>query len=191
MEIVMTANGLSRFTRSLKFSPEVGTLVGLVVEADLSAAQRAQISTRAEDLVRRIRSGEKPSLMEHFLAEYGLSTREGVALMCLAEAMLRVPDAETMDALIEDKVAPSDWGKHLGEASSPLVNASTWALMLTGRVLDDEKPGLAGGVARRDEAIGRTSDPYRGEPGDEADGPAIRAWPEHRCGDGTGEKARS
>ncbi len=144
MEIVMTANGLSRFTRSLKFSPEVGTLVGLVAEADLSAAQRAQISTRAEDLVRRIRSGDKPSLMEHFLAEYGLSTREGVALMCLAEAMLRVPDAETMDALIEDKVAPSDWGKHLGEASSPLVNASTWALMLTGRVLDDEKPGLAG-----------------------------------------------
>ena len=140
----MTTSGLSRFTRSLKFVPEAEVLARLVSEADLAAAQRAQISTRAEDLVRRIRSGDKPSLMEHFLAEYGLSTREGVALMCLAEAMLRVPDAETMDALIEDKVAPSDWGKHLGGASSPLVNASTWALMLTGRVLDDEKPGLAG-----------------------------------------------
>jgi RHH-type proline utilization regulon transcriptional repressor/proline dehydrogenase/delta 1-pyrroline-5-carboxylate dehydrogenase len=72
-------------------------------------------------------------LMEVFLAEYGLSTDEGVALMCLAEALLRVPDAETIDALIEDKIAPSDWGAHLGQSFSPLVNASTWALMLTGK----------------------------------------------------------
>ena len=64
--------------------------------------------------------------------------------MCLAEALLRVPDAETIDALIEDKIAPSDWGKHLGHSSSSLVNASTWALMLTGRVLDDEEPGITG-----------------------------------------------
>ena len=77
--------------------------------------------------------------MEHFLSEYGLSTREGVALMCLAEAMLRVPDRDTIDALIEDKIAPSDWGRHLGEASSSLGNASTWALMLTGKVLDDDQ----------------------------------------------------
>lgn len=140
----MAADGLLRFSRSMKFAPEAALLADLVGQAGLGGGQRAQISARAEALVRGIRSGDKPSLMEHFLAEYGLSTREGVALMCLAEAMLRVPDAETMDALIEDKVAPSDWGKHLGEASSSLVNASTWALMLTGRVLDDEKPGLAG-----------------------------------------------
>ena len=63
--------------------------------------------------------------MEVFLAEYGLSTEEGIALMCLAEALLRVPDAETIDALIEDKIAPSDWGKHMGHSASPLVNAST------------------------------------------------------------------
>jgi len=82
--------------------------------------------------------------MEVFLAEYGLSTDEGVALMCLAEALLRVPDAETMDALIEDKIAPSDWGRHLGKSASSLVNASTWALLLTGRVLDDSAGGVAG-----------------------------------------------
>jgi RHH-type proline utilization regulon transcriptional repressor/proline dehydrogenase/delta 1-pyrroline-5-carboxylate dehydrogenase len=64
--------------------------------------------------------------------------------MCLAEALLRVPDAETIDALIEDKIAPSDWGAHLGQSASPLVNASTWALMLTGKVLDDREPGVAG-----------------------------------------------
>jgi RHH-type transcriptional regulator, proline utilization regulon repressor / proline dehydrogenase / delta 1-pyrroline-5-carboxylate dehydrogenase len=82
--------------------------------------------------------------MEVFLAEYGLSTDEGIALMCLAEALLRVPDAATMDDLIEDKIAPSEWGRHLGHSSSPLVNASTWALMLTGKVLaEDREPGIA------------------------------------------------
>ena len=74
-----------------------------------------------------------------FLAEYGLSTDEGVALMCLAEALLRVPDAETIDELIEDKISPSSWGEHLGSSSSSLVNASTWALMLSGKVLKDPK----------------------------------------------------
>ncbi len=69
--------------------------------------------------------------------------------MCLAEALLRVPDADTIDALIEDKIAPSDWGKHLGHSTSSLVNASTWALMLTGRVLEDEKPGLVGHLRAR------------------------------------------
>ena len=75
--------------------------------------------------------------MEVFLAEYGLSTDEGVALMCLAEALLRVPDTPTIDELIEDKISPSSWGEHLGGSSSPLVNASTWALMLSGKVLKE------------------------------------------------------
>src|SRR6056297_3881051 len=118
-------------------------LVGnLVARADLDPAARAVIRDGAADLVRRIRGAASPGLMEVFLAEYGLSTDEGIALMCLAEALLRVPDAETMDDLIEDKIAPSDWGRHLGHSASSLVNASTWALMLTGRVLDDEKPGI-------------------------------------------------
>ncbi len=153
----MVRASLQPFTRAAKFAPEAELLARLVQEADLSPAQRHAMSERAADLVRRIRSQSQPSMMEHFLSEYGLSTREGVALMCLAEAMLRVPDAETIDALIEDKIAPSDWGKHLGEASSSLVNASTWALMLTGRVLDDEKPGMArvlrGAVKRLGEPV--------------------------------------
>ena len=76
-------------------------------------------------------------MMELFLADYGLSSDEGIALMCLAEALLRVPDVATMDALIEDKIASSDWGAHLGQSSSSLINASTWALMLTGKVLKE------------------------------------------------------
>ncbi|KEO56653.1 bifunctional proline dehydrogenase/L-glutamate gamma-semialdehyde dehydrogenase PutA [Thioclava indica] len=134
----------SVFTTHNKYADEPALIDALRAQADLSDATRAAITARAAELVRRIRTEAQPTLMEHFLAEYGLSTGEGVALMCLAEAMLRVPDADTVDALIEDKIAPSDWGKHLGTASSSLVNASTWALMLTGRVLDDEKPGVAG-----------------------------------------------
>ncbi|THH37366.1 bifunctional proline dehydrogenase/L-glutamate gamma-semialdehyde dehydrogenase PutA [Aliishimia ponticola] len=119
-------------------------LTGLTELAALTPQDRATITAQAAALVRQIRSAADPGLMEVFLAEYGLSTDEGVALMCLAEALLRVPDADTMDALIEDKIAPSDWGRHLGHSASTLVNASTWALMLTGRVLDDDAPGLAG-----------------------------------------------
>ena len=116
----------------------------LVDQAALDDAARARIVGSGADLVRRIRGSAKPGLMEVFLAEYGLSTDEGIALMCLAEALLRVPDAETMDALIEDKIAPSDWGRHLGKSASSLVNASTWALMLTGKVLDEREPGVVG-----------------------------------------------
>ncbi len=123
---------------------EAALLRDLIAEAGLSARDRARIVASGADLVTRIRASAKPGLMEVFLAEYGLSTDEGIALMCLAEALLRVPDAETMDALIEDKIAPSDWGRHLGRSASSLVNASTWALMLTGKVLDDREPGIAG-----------------------------------------------
>ncbi|SDW16068.1 bifunctional proline dehydrogenase/L-glutamate gamma-semialdehyde dehydrogenase PutA [Litoreibacter albidus] len=118
----------------------------LIATANLSAADRARIAASGAELVEQIRRSAKPGLMEVFLAEYGLSTDEGIALMCLAEALLRVPDADTMDALIEDKIAPSDWGKHLGHSASSLVNASTWALMLTGKVLEEETAGIAGQI---------------------------------------------
>ena len=143
------------------YQDEAATVAALVEAADLSPDARARISRHAADLVRQIRASTDPGMMEVFLAEYGLSTDEGIALMCLAEALLRVPDAETMDDLIEDKIAPSDWGRHLGHSASSLVNASTWALMLTGRVLDDEKPGmtrhLRSAVKRLGEPVIRTA----------------------------------
>ncbi|MFZ5709657.1 MAG: bifunctional proline dehydrogenase/L-glutamate gamma-semialdehyde dehydrogenase PutA [Pseudomonadota bacterium] len=131
-------------------APEEEVLGALMRHAPGEATRQAAVRG-AVSLVRAIRSDARPGLMEVFLAEYGLSTREGVALMCLAEALLRVPDAETMDALIEDKIAPSAWGRHIGRSSSPLVNASTWALMLTGKVLQDGE-GMASvlhGLVRR------------------------------------------
>ncbi|MEP2953859.1 MAG: bifunctional proline dehydrogenase/L-glutamate gamma-semialdehyde dehydrogenase PutA [Sulfitobacter sp.] len=136
-------------------------LTELKAQANLSAEDRAQITADAAGLVRDIRGTSAPGMMEVFLAEYGLSTDEGVALMCLAEALLRVPDAETIDALIEDKIAPSDWGRHMGHSTSSLVNASTWALMLTGRVLDDDQPGpvrhLRAAIKRLGEPVIRTA----------------------------------
>ena len=94
--------------------------------------------------MRAVRASSDPRLMEVFLSAYGLSTKEGVALMCLAEALLRVPDAGTMDELIRDKIAPHDWSAHSGGSSSIFVNASTWALMLTGKVLDEGEGGIEG-----------------------------------------------
>ncbi|MCV6584331.1 MAG: bifunctional proline dehydrogenase/L-glutamate gamma-semialdehyde dehydrogenase PutA [Marinibacterium sp.] len=132
----------------------------LVAQAGLTKADRQAICAQAEDLVRAIRTRKDPGLMEVFLAEYGLSTAEGVALMCLAEALLRVPDAETIDALIEDKIAPSDWGRHLGQSASSLVNASTWALMLTGRVLGPQASPvstLRGALKRLGEPVIRSA----------------------------------
>jgi len=144
-----------------KYQDETAAIAALTETAALSSEDRAAISAAGAELVRAIRAHSSPGLMEVFLAEYGLSTDEGIALMCLAEALLRVPDPDTIDALIEDKIAPSDWAKHLGHSSSPLVNASTWALMLTGRVLDDDRPGpaqaLRGAVKRLGEPVIRTA----------------------------------
>ena len=127
-----------------------------VEAAGLTRTDRESIVSRAVELVRTTRARAGSSIMQGFLAEYGLSTREGVALMCLAEALLRVPDTETIDALIEDKIGASDWGAHLGHSSSPLVNASTWALLLTGKVLGEAEEGLAGALH---EAIRRLGEP--------------------------------
>ena len=146
--------------RALAHAPETDVLTDLIAEAGPDTATRAAAARRGARLVRGLREDSAPGLMEVFLAEYGLSTREGIALMCLAEALLRVPDAETMDALIEDKIAPSEWGAHLGNSSSSLVNASTWALMLTGKVLQDGE-GLAsvlkGAVRRLGEPVIRVA----------------------------------
>ncbi|QFT93817.1 Bifunctional protein PutA [Roseovarius sp. THAF9] len=152
---------LRRVIDQTTYAEEAETVARLTEVAGLSEEDRVRISKSGADLVRRIRNQSDPGLMEVFLAEYGLSTDEGIALMCLAEALLRVPDADTIDALIEDKIAPSDWGKHMGHSTSPLVNASTWALMLTGKVLKDENPGpvghLRGAIRRLGEPVIRTA----------------------------------
>ena len=116
---------------------ESEVLKALVTMAGMSESQRKVATQTATKLVNDIRADDEPGLMEAFLAQYGLSTDEGVALMCLAEALLRVPDNATIDELVEDKIVPSSWGEHLGKSTSSLVNAATWGLLFTGKVLDD------------------------------------------------------
>ncbi|VVT05696.1 Bifunctional protein PutA [Erythrobacter sp. EC-HK427] len=97
--------------------------------------------------------------LDAFLATYGLNTEEGIALMCLAEALLRIPDQQTADALIRDKLANVDWAEHLGESKSVFVNAATFSLMLTGGVLRSgvrTEAGLANTLAR---TTGRLGEP--------------------------------
>ena len=137
-----TLDALRQTIRANYLADETEAVRGLVEAAGLAQEKRRRISRRAADLVRAVRGSADPRLMEVFLSAYGLSTKEGVALMCLAEALLRVPDYETMDELIRDKIAPHDWSAHSGASTSMFVNASTWALMLTGRVLDEGEGGI-------------------------------------------------
>ncbi len=112
-----------------------------VVEALLDAAHldrdaQDRITASARTLVSEVRSQRiSKGGLDAFMQEYQLSSPEGVVLMCLAEALLRIPDEATADRLIRDKIGPADWEKHLGISDSVFVNASTWALMITGRVI--------------------------------------------------------
>ncbi|MGE5505344.1 MAG: bifunctional proline dehydrogenase/L-glutamate gamma-semialdehyde dehydrogenase PutA [Actinomycetota bacterium] len=123
----------------------------LTVLARLPEDAAARIQATALRLVDGVRA-HRPRLgdLDTLLAEYRLSSREGVVLMCLAEALLRIPDAATADRLIRDKIGSADWERHLGHSPSAFVNASTWALMLTGRLLRVDAPADGPvGAARR------------------------------------------
>ncbi|AEG51074.1 delta-1-pyrroline-5-carboxylate dehydrogenase [Sphingobium chlorophenolicum L-1] len=118
----------------------------LLEAASLPAPDRAAIRETARKLVTTLRTNRKGGGVEGLVQEYSLSSEEGVALMCLAEALLRIPDAATRDALIRDKVSGGDWGAHLGEGKSLFVNAATWGLVVTGKLVgsvDDRGLGAA------------------------------------------------
>ena len=126
-----TLEDLRHILRNQHRAPEKKVIDALLTESSLSSKERTSISENAAKLVRHIRNVKAPGIMENFLAEYGLSTKEGIALMCLAETLLRVPDTRTIDELIEDKIVPYFWAAHLGKSHSLLVNASSWGLMLS------------------------------------------------------------
>lgn len=131
-----SARALRATIRTAYLCDEATAVKNLMGDLGLSVETRHQICLEAIAIVEELRRSKSPGIMETFLAEYGLTTEEGVALMCMAEALLRVPDDTTIDALIRDKIAPANWSRHLGHSTSPLVNTSTWALLLTGKVID-------------------------------------------------------
>ncbi|MGC3872638.1 bifunctional proline dehydrogenase/L-glutamate gamma-semialdehyde dehydrogenase PutA [Halomonas sp. GXIMD04776] len=100
-----------------------------------------RIAGKTAELVREVRNMDTAvDSIDELLQQYSLDTHEGLMLMCLAEAMLRIPDKATADALIDDRLGPADWKSHLGQSDSWFVNASTWGLLMTGRVLQMDKP---------------------------------------------------
>jgi RHH-type proline utilization regulon transcriptional repressor/proline dehydrogenase/delta 1-pyrroline-5-carboxylate dehydrogenase len=135
--------------RELWLADEAACLDALIPFAMLPEAARTRVRTRAQRLVLAVREAQAAGGLDAFLRRYDLSSREGVVLMCLAEALLRIPDAATADRLIEEKLTSGDWQAQL-DGGSLLANASTWGLMLAGRILqlDDEARDLAGYLRR-------------------------------------------
>jgi RHH-type proline utilization regulon transcriptional repressor/proline dehydrogenase/delta 1-pyrroline-5-carboxylate dehydrogenase len=120
---------------TLYHADEAEVVARLLAEAELGADAAARVDHSAQELVRRVRKRhDEQGALEAFMQEYDLSSEEGVVLMCLAEALLRIPDAETAELLIADKLSSADWESHLGKSQSVFVNASTWGLMLTGKM---------------------------------------------------------
>lgn len=119
---------------------EIDVITNLLEKAELDEKTAQKTADLATKLVEKVRLDRKKSIgVDSFLTEYPLSSDEGIALMCLAEALLRVPDNVTIDDLIKDKIANADWGSHKGQSDSFFINAATWALALTGKVFSTNK----------------------------------------------------
>jgi RHH-type proline utilization regulon transcriptional repressor/proline dehydrogenase/delta 1-pyrroline-5-carboxylate dehydrogenase len=117
---------------------ETQQVLALVKLAQVDAKTDLVIKQQAEKLVAEVRKRRLSERgLDAFMLQYDLSSEEGIALMCLAEALLRIPDKETVDKLIKDKLTASNWEQHLGKSHSLFVNAATWALMITGKVLTE------------------------------------------------------
>lgn len=143
---------LRQAIRAVHRQPEPDAVSRLLRVARGDDGEHQRIADRARALVAQTRTrqaGGGFGGVEDFLAEYGLSTAEGITLMCLAEALLRVPDSETAIALIRDKLSRNDWEQHLGKGENLFVNASTWGLMLSGKVLHLDTPENPGDLVRR------------------------------------------
>jgi RHH-type proline utilization regulon transcriptional repressor/proline dehydrogenase/delta 1-pyrroline-5-carboxylate dehydrogenase len=142
-------------------TPEPELLPGLIEQARLAdaQAQAAQaLALRVAGGVReRTRSAGRAGLVQELLQEFALSSQEGVALMCLAEALLRIPDAATRDALIRDKIGTSNWQAHLGQSPSLFVNAATWGLLLTGKLVATHSEPSLNATLRK--IVGRGGEP--------------------------------
>ncbi|WP_210357694.1 trifunctional transcriptional regulator/proline dehydrogenase/L-glutamate gamma-semialdehyde dehydrogenase [Sphingomonas beigongshangi] len=137
--------------------PEPECLAPLLDAATLPDAIRHAATATATGLVTALRAKHKGTGVEGLVQEYALSSQEGVALMCLAEALLRIPDTATRDALIRDKIAGGDWRSHVGDGRSLFVNAATWGLVVTGKLTGSVNDSGLGAALTR--LIARAGEP--------------------------------
>jgi len=132
----------------------------LADQARLPEVTARAVGTRALGLVQAVRAAAgSGGALDAFLRQYSLASREGVILMCLAEALLRIPDGETADRLIADKIPTGAWDEHLGDSDSLLVNASTWGLMLTGRVVSLDRNEVGEARSWYSRLVGKLGEP--------------------------------
>ncbi|WP_182083965.1 trifunctional transcriptional regulator/proline dehydrogenase/L-glutamate gamma-semialdehyde dehydrogenase [Aureimonas sp. ME7] len=131
---IRTPSALRRAITAAYRRPEPECLPPLVEAARLPESLRGPVADTARRLIEALRAKHKGSGVEGLVREYSLSSQEGVALMCLAEALLRIPDTATRDALIRDKISGGDWTSHIGGGRSLFVNAATWGLVVTGKL---------------------------------------------------------
>ena len=144
----------------LYLADEAQLVSELAAAADPGDVQRKKILETAAHLVAAVRQNTaKDGGIDAFLQQYDLSSEEGVLLMCIAEALLRIPDADTADKLIADKITSANWSNHLGESDSIFVNASTWGLMLTGQLLKLEDVRGANPAKLLGKLAGRAGEP--------------------------------
>jgi RHH-type proline utilization regulon transcriptional repressor/proline dehydrogenase/delta 1-pyrroline-5-carboxylate dehydrogenase len=137
--------------------PEPEALAPLLESATLPADVHAAARETAQQLIVALRSKKRSGGIEGLVQEYSLSSQEGVGLMCLAEALLRIPDNATRDALIRDKIADGDWRSHIGGERSLFVNAASWGLVVTGKLVESaDDHGLAAALTR---LIARAGEP--------------------------------
>jgi RHH-type proline utilization regulon transcriptional repressor/proline dehydrogenase/delta 1-pyrroline-5-carboxylate dehydrogenase len=129
-----------------------------IAQARLTSGQLGEAAATARALVKGVRA-HKPSGVDAFLHAYDLGSDEGIAMMCLAEALLRIPDAHTADELIADKLAGPDWSEQLGRSDSAFVNAATFSLLLTGKVLEGAQDRSDNWKAALGRAVGRLGEP--------------------------------
>lgn len=125
-------------------------LTDLLPLAKPTDAEREGAATQTRQLVEHVRNdGKAVKMVDSLLLEYSLDTQEGILLMSLAEALIRVPDNYTADALIHDKMSVADWKKHIKNDNGFMVNASTWGMMMTGRVVSIDRDTTAAGFLDR------------------------------------------
>jgi RHH-type proline utilization regulon transcriptional repressor/proline dehydrogenase/delta 1-pyrroline-5-carboxylate dehydrogenase len=141
------------------YRPEEGQVVAeRLGQARLDPSALGEATATARALVKGVRA-HKPAGIDAFLHAYDLGSEEGVAMMCLAEALLRIPDAHTADELIADKLAGPDWSEQLGRSGSAFVNAATFSLLLTGKVLEGAQDRSDNWKAALGRAVGRLGEP--------------------------------
>lgn len=129
-------NSLWSIISPLYMVDEAQWLKELIPLAQPSAQEAKMMKDQAGELIQRVRNDKQAvQMIDALLLEYSLDTKEGILLMCLAEALMRIPDSATADALIRDKLSVADWKSHLKNSDSTFVNASTWGLLLTGKVV--------------------------------------------------------